>query len=105
MNDYHKRRMCAGSASVRKTLRKLIRDVRGLDLEAGRDLAFEDLRTLPIDPPLIERILRQVAEQRSKEDLLKCLESFAGTFRAMSLHKLNTCLAFAWRFLTARRSQ
>jgi hypothetical protein len=62
---------------IQKTLRSLIRDIKGMELESGRMLAYEELRTFHIDPQLINFILRQVAEARSTDELVARLDSFA----------------------------
>ena len=47
-----------------------------MELEAARSLAFEELRTLPLDLRQRDRLLRQVAEQRSVAAMVAALESF-----------------------------
>lgn len=74
--------------SVQKTLCILIHEIKGMGLEAGRNLALEELRTLQIDPRQIDRILRQVAEARSIDGLVASLESFATTIHHTPLHRV-----------------
>jgi hypothetical protein len=65
--------LSANVAAVR-ALRQLIHDIKGAELEAGRNLAYEEVRTLPLDPPVIDRILRRVGEARSIDGLVAGLE-------------------------------
>lgn len=101
MKDSHESVPFFRSVSVRKTLRKLIREVKEQELEAGRSLAFEELRVLLLPPPMIDRILRQVSEQRSTEGVVACLESFAETLNPTSLHRLKERFAVIRRYLAA----
>ncbi len=64
------------ATAIQPVLRELIRDIKERELESGRNLAFEELRPLQLDPRLIDRMLRQVAEARSTDELVASLESF-----------------------------
>lgn len=47
-----------------------------MSLEAARSQAFEELRAIPIEPRLIDAILRQVSEQTTKPGLVRVLQEF-----------------------------
>ena len=62
-----------------RTVRALVLQIQeeNWDLEPARTLAYEELRCLPIRSSVIDVILRQVAEARSKTALTVSLEEFA----------------------------
>ena len=92
-------------ASIKESLQQLIRKVKERELEAGRSLAYEELRVLPLPPPMIERILRHVSEQRSTDGVVACLESFAATLYPTPLCRLKQCLATSRRYLAVLCAQ
>jgi hypothetical protein len=72
-----------------QTVRKLIGEIKGRELETGRLLASEELRSLKhIDRHQLETTLRQVYEKRSVEELVACLESFLATIRPEPLTQI-----------------
>ena len=62
MTDSHESVPFVMDPEIELVLRNLIREVKGLELEAGRNLAFEELRTLRIAPHLIEVVARSAGE-------------------------------------------
>lgn len=64
-------------SSVQKTMRALIREVATRDdITTARNLAVETIRELDdVESYKLDRALRLVLEQRSKEGLLKVLRS------------------------------
>ncbi len=69
MKDQYEGVPCQFDTAIQPVLRELIRDIKERELESGRHLAFEELRSLQLDPRLIDRMLRQVAEARSTDEL------------------------------------
>ena len=69
--------------AAQRRVQRLIRELRVLDLEAGRSLVFEELRTLQIAPHKIDIMLRQVGQAKTTAALVECLESFLGIWRRM----------------------
>ncbi|MBI3247855.1 MAG: hypothetical protein HYZ50_15230 [Deltaproteobacteria bacterium] len=70
-------------ASVHVSVQKLIRQIDQASLDGARNRAFEELRLLPLPREIVDRVLRQISEQKSKEGIRACLASFAQTLRSI----------------------
>ncbi len=75
---------------IQRRMHALIHEVDGYDLESGRSLTYEVVRTFPLEPHVIDRILRTIAEQQSKTDLLAALQSFVVTREPVWWTKVQT---------------
>ncbi|MGE0824219.1 MAG: hypothetical protein AB7G75_22675 [Candidatus Binatia bacterium] len=103
MNKHHSLPV-PSNTTVQHTVRRLIHDIKDLGLETGRNLSYEELRTLPLEPQLIDRVLRQVAEARTIDDVVANLESFATTLQQSPRSRLHKCLTSSLQRLKDLRS-
>jgi hypothetical protein len=94
----------SANAAAQRALRQLIRDIKGAELEAGRNLAYEEVRTLLLDPPVIDRILRRVGEARSTAGLVAGLEAFVAALDHQPRSRLKAWLTAARRWVRVLRS-
>lgn len=77
-----------------KVVQGLIRELssKRWHMDAARNLALEELRTLKISPDRLDLILRRAAEAKSKEGLIDQLRLFADSLEPKTVHSARPIL-------------